>query len=228
VSGERGSQPAVVYVDYNIFIRVDERLSGTMPEAVTDARKLDYDALPEIWAMFRAGGLRLVTCEDEGFVEFLKYDRTLNNYAQVQGIPAPGIARQFALFQEVERRKALLGPWGVYGWGSFPWGAPVDRIELMREMRKLLGLQPNSRKRDGDNDARHLLHCVLYGCDYFLTMDERLIRNVRQREHLIKPLLDRRGERLRVESPATLLAALRQVGSNGAGPSALVDSDDSA
>jgi len=197
-----------VYVEYNIIAHLDEALNGRIPK---DPRLgFDYSALVNLWDIFSSGQgeIDLMTCEDDCYMEFLKYtpDR-IRGYSEVEKLP-PHMRKKFDLFKQLKQGELLICPLGEYGYGRGPFGGgPKEHYEFLEQIRIMLdkqGLDP-----DKDRDARHLMHCVLYKCDHFLTMDYKIKNQYDRRYHLIQPYLLSRGYTLSVMTPSDLLRILR-------------------
>ncbi len=78
----------------------------------------------------------------------------------------------------------------------------LDHIRLM-----LNKVSPKEDRRD--RDAKHILHCILYGCEYFLTLDRKSIRrNFENRFHLIEEFMKKNNYNLKVVNPVMLLKKL--------------------
>jgi hypothetical protein len=139
-------------------------------------------------------------------MEFLKYapDR-MKGYSDVEKVLPTNMRRKFELFRQVKQGELLIHPYGAYGFGRGPFGGgPEESYELLGQIRIMLDRQ--RLDPDADRDARHLMHCVLYKCDYFLTMDYKTVKDpYDKRYHLIQPFLLSRSYMLSVVTPSELL-----------------------
>jgi hypothetical protein len=76
---------------------------------------------------------------------------------------------------------------------------------LLYKIRESLGnVTPASSK--ADRDARHLMHSILYRCDYFLTMDYKtIVKKLSPLPETLQRYLQSNGFFLNVITPSGLL-----------------------
>ena len=206
-----------IYVDYNILGRLDEKFQNELKKSSIPHWKLDYESLPSIWKAHNEGKIDLITCEDDCYMEFLDYKpEKIKNYNKIEEYfhsikhEHPEMSRKFDLFKELKKGELLICPFGEYGFGSGPYGGgQKENYDLLNQLRIMLNRE-NKTPHD-DRDARHLMHCILYRCDYFLTMDYKtIVDRFSSRYELIEPYLIKKGYKLEVANPSKLLKILRK------------------
>jgi len=57
--------------------------------------------------------------------------------------------------------------------------------------------------------ARHIMHSILYGCDFFLTLDLKIKKNYENRFHLIQKFIGENKYKLKIMTPVSLLQKLK-------------------
>jgi hypothetical protein len=203
-----------IYVDYNILGRLDEKFQNKLEKSSRPHWQLDYDSLPSIWKAHNEGKIDLITCEDDCYMEFSDYKpEEIKNYKDIEKrLPSPHMRRKFGLFKKLRKGGLLICPYGEYGFGSGPYGGgQKENYDLLNQLRIMLNRE-NKTPHD-DRDARHLMHCILYRCDYFLTMDYKtIVDRFSSRYELIEPYLIKKGYKLEVATPSKLLKILRKEG----------------
>ena len=207
-----------VCIDYNILLYLNDVLSGE--SRLLPKYHMDHMALINIWEAYEGGRINLIPAEAEFIKEFQAYLKQVEfssmdiekveQILRAEGVEGR-ILKEFKLFKQFpEKIQAMIGGWFEYGWFSSPWfGGPEENYELLEKIRLMLGQkwQPNDNP-DKDRDARHIMHCVLYGCDFFLTMDGRIVKNFRQRYKLIEPFMIQNSYFLEIVNPSELLRIL--------------------
>jgi hypothetical protein len=205
-----------VCIDYNILFHLYDALFENISLSV------DHKALIKIWQAFQDGKIRLIPAEAECINEFQAYLKQVEfssmNIEKVEQIlRAEGvkdrILTEYELFKQLpEKIEAMIGGFFEYGWFSSSFfGGPEENYELLEKIRTMLQKkwQPNDNP-DKDRDARHIMHCILYGCDFFLTMDGAIVKNFKQRYRLIEPFMIQNGYFLNIVNPSELLTIIEK------------------
>ena len=167
-----------VYFEYNLLGRLLEQLAGQIPHS-NDSRWIpDHYALKRIYEEFKDNPPVLIICREDGLEEFVVYaPDTIQSYSESdirRHLPQHMVAK-FELFNSLKHGKLLIASWGDYGFGCGPYGGgSQSHYELLHKIREALGNETPASSQ-ADRDARHLMHSILYRCDYFLTMDYKTI-----------------------------------------------------
>ena len=117
--------------------------------------------------------------------------------------------QKFDICELLVHKELLIYPYGGYGWGCGPWGGgPKSHYELLDRIREAVGNEtPESSK--ADRDARHLMHSVLYGCDFFLTMDYKtIVDKLSPMPKNLEVFLEKNGFSLNIVTPSELIGKL--------------------
>ena len=144
----------------------------------------------------------LTICADDALEELLAYmPDKIKSYGDIRDSLPCHMRRTYDLFQRLEHGPLLIAPWGDYGYGFGPYGGgETAHYELLQEIRLGLG-RPVPQDSHADRDARHLMHSVLYRCDYFLTMDYRVVDRLSRLPARLAGYVRSRGHRLQVCHP---------------------------
>jgi|LGVF01.2.fsa_nt_gb hypothetical protein len=201
-----------IYLDYNILGHLQKSLDKDfVVSKLSDEFKSDYIALEKIWHAFVNDYFQMTTCEDDCFMEFTNYDESIQNYNDVERYLTqyPHMIQKFKLFKQLSHRELMICPFGEYGYGRGPFGGgPAEHYNLLDQVRIMLNKQ-DPKNGQKDRDARHIMHCVLYGCDFFLTMDYKVQCNFEKRFHLIQKFMDARKYSLQIKTPNALIQMLK-------------------
>ncbi|MCK4284100.1 MAG: hypothetical protein KAX44_07260 [Candidatus Brocadiae bacterium] len=196
-----------IYFEYNLLQRlVDYRDGGVA--ASTDPRwQPDHEALAHIWGCFEQREIVLTICKEDALEEFREYIRKwapqkARVYSRIRANLTCRMRRKYDLFQKLHHGALLIAPWGDYGYGCGPYGGGERAsYELLGEIRIALG-RTDTKNSHQDRDARHLMHSVLYGCDYLLTMDYVVVDKLSRLPRRLAGYLSSRNLKLRVTHPA--------------------------
>jgi len=200
-----------IYIDYNILGRLDDKIRNKIANSQDSRWKPDNDSLLSIWNAFNEGKIDLITCEDDCYMEFLDYcPEKMKNYKDAEKLLPSHMRRKFNLFKKLRKGELLICPYGEYGFDRGPYGGgQKENYELLDQLRIMLNRKNKTPHKD--RDARHLMHCILYQCDYFLTMDYKtIVDKFHGRYKLIKLYLIKKGYELNVVTPGELLRILRK------------------
>ncbi len=158
-----------IYAEYNILGHMQKALEKDFLFIESTKHRADYSALKKIWDSFIKNHLQLITCEDDCLMEFTNYDESIRSYQDVENYltPYPHMIKKFELFKKIIHRELMICPYGEYGFRRGPsGGGPPEYYELLDQIRIMLN-KPKPTNDQKDRDARHIMHCILYGCDFF-------------------------------------------------------------
>jgi hypothetical protein len=223
-----------VYFEYNLLGRLLEQRADQIPRSNDQRWIPDHRALEKIYNDFKEGCLVLTICKEDSLEEFVAYDPdAIHSYNDVHCHLPERMVLKFELFDSLKHGELLIAPWGDYGFGCGPYGGGDSKhYELLYKIRESLGnVAPASSQ--ADRDARHLMHSILYRCDYFLTMDYKTIVNkLSPLPAILQRYLQSNGFFLNVITPSGFLTKFQgsalsagEFGSEAFGGSAARESD---
>lgn len=198
-----------IYADFNILGRLVDQFNDSVPPSNDPNWELDHKALESIWGLHLENSLRLISCTEDCLEEFGAFaPDIMNNYGKIKTQLSGEMLEKFKLFEQLEKGDLLIAPWGDYGYGCGPWGGGDPKhYELLDVIRKVLQ-RPDPENSQKDRDARHLMHCVLYRCDYFLTMDYRMVNKLNSPSKSFIKYMTENGYVLKTVTPSELLSFL--------------------
>jgi len=199
-----------VYFDYNLLERLCEQRAGRIPRSNDSRWVPDHNALEKIYEAFKDGRLMLITCREDSLEEFVAYaPDAIQSYNDIRRHLPEHMVAKFGYFDSLKHGELLIAPWGDYAFGCGPYGGgPQSHYELLAKIREAVGNEKPISSKD-DRDPRHLMHSILYRCDYFLTMDYKtIVDKLSPLPVVLDKYLQAHGFSLNVITPSELLARL--------------------
>ncbi len=199
-----------IYCDYNLLERLVNQRAGGIGNSNRPTWKADHDSLERIYEYYKNKKLLLVICRADALEEFAAYNRErMKSYNEIRGQLEGKMLRKFDIFELLVHKELLIYPWGDYGWGCGPWGGgQKSHYKLLDRIREAVGNETPENSKD-DRDARHLMHSVLYGCDFFLTMDYKtIVDKLSPMPKNLEVFLEKNGFSLNIVTPSELIGKL--------------------